>query len=886
MKKVKSNDPASFGANILRMISNMILKFKKDALFIVKNLNKILLSFVISFVLSFTIYLIISHSFIIHLTIKNEFFIYWSGVINNLKFYVILIIILISILFYKKEALFFKRRKVTKAKIPFLYTPFDNILRIIIYTIIFLISFYFDFIKNNYILIGIILFCLILLIVLHWIIIISLRKIELYLKYEINNKINNDSEFPLSDEVLNPKKDKDLLKRENFINQIMELLDSKSSFPLVIGIYGEWGTGKSSILGMLDNKLKLKNNILINFNPWFYKDERNVLIGFYRILIKSLNEQFYIPKLSSLLNQYCQKQIIEFKFNFIKIKYENQNNSLNEIKERISEITFELGEKVIIIIDDVDRLTSKMILLICKLVRLNFDIKNVIFILAFDPEIVITNIDKEFNNNGKEYLEKIVNYPIRIPQIDAYDIKKYIIDKLKVIFNEYPIKDEERIFKEEFIRKYDKILYKLFNTLRDAKRYLNGLYNLIGELHGKVDLIDLSILEIIRIKYYEIYLDIIKYPWFYVNLNWSSNDRIYSPHNDLNLETLKNIILDYFNKKLDVYNEKEIIYEILSEIFPLLLKVKGKQFVILEENNEKDITNDNKYFLRKKKIGHPDSLPYFYVKNTLEIDLSFNFIETLLIYVAKDKYYFENKLYEIRDKNSLYSFLKSLRIHIENLDIKICKIIIKCLIKNNQRLLSHPQDSICFGLIYNIILHIINNEYKREDIKKQMNYFINNSRNIKMIFYVIKIYQDSKQKFRNIIKEYKLDKYKTDILQRMEKDFININEDIFRSIKDDEDLKIIISDWVTKFDEMKRDSVHKNRIEDYLIDRIKEVPRNGIRLLNAFLIPSYNQIDIDSFKKVLNYDKFAQMFLALKTNNTLKDEEEKLINLFLESSTK
>ena len=86
----------------------------------------------------------------------------------------------------------------------------------------------------------------------------------------------------LSDEPICNETD-DILKRSSFVNNLADSIiswDKEKS--LVIGLYGKWGVGKTSILNLTENKLKESNAPIeiIKFNPWRYSESDDLLNPF------------------------------------------------------------------------------------------------------------------------------------------------------------------------------------------------------------------------------------------------------------------------------------------------------------------------------------------------------------------------------------------------------------------------------------------------------------------------------------------------------------------------------------------------------------------------------------------------------------------------------
>jgi predicted KAP-like P-loop ATPase len=118
-----------------------------------------------------------------------------------------------------------------------------------------------------------------------------------------------------------------------------------------------------------------------------------------------------------------------------------QKKSLINQKEAITKKLSELNQKIIVIIDDIDRLNNEQICLIFQLVNSVAGFPNVMYILSFDKEIVARALTKEQNCDGKEYLEKIIQVPFDIPIADKNDINELLFEKLNQITAEYPEKN-------------------------------------------------------------------------------------------------------------------------------------------------------------------------------------------------------------------------------------------------------------------------------------------------------------------------------------------------------------------------------------------------------------------------------------------------------------
>ena len=96
----------------------------------------------------------------------------------------------------------------------------------------------------------------------------------------------------LSDEPICNETD-DILKRSSFVNNLADSIiswDKEKS--LVIGLYGKWGVGKTSILNLTENKLKESNAPIeiIKFNPWGYSESDDLLNPFIKQISTQLSK--------------------------------------------------------------------------------------------------------------------------------------------------------------------------------------------------------------------------------------------------------------------------------------------------------------------------------------------------------------------------------------------------------------------------------------------------------------------------------------------------------------------------------------------------------------------------------------------------------------------
>lgn len=265
--------------------------------------------------------------------------------------------------------------------------------------------------------------------------------------------------------------EEDLLKRESFVEGIykeikqLNLLDS-----FVFGLYGSWGDGKTSVLNLLKHYLKKDAGfIVVNFDPWNFSDETAMLTAFFYALEKSLNRDYIFPNLKKLFAKYHKLITYGLSKSGIQLDFNLKEDTIEEIRERIEAYISSTNKKLVIIIDEIDRLEKEEIQLIFKLVRSNTKFRNSIFILSLDTEKIHGKIDESY-----KYLEKIVQKPLPLPKIDPYFIDRFVIYSVHPIprytISEIKnVKNNTSISTSGYIEKIDSNKITITDSLSDSK---------------------------------------------------------------------------------------------------------------------------------------------------------------------------------------------------------------------------------------------------------------------------------------------------------------------------------------------------------------------------------------------------------------------------------
>ena len=300
---------------------------------------------------------------------------------------------------------------------------------------------------------------------------------------------------------------------KRFANRV---LNNFSKEPLICGIDAPWGIGKSSFLKLcIDtwNNDHSEKVIVYEFNPLQYESRRNLLEIFTDGLINKIQSKTYSPELNILLSKYSTLISNKASLSFLGLKFEPLlfNNSIediiNEIKTELNKFNF----RIIITIDDLDRLPSQEIEDILFTIKKGFSLPNVSFILCYDNQnLLLDNARLKENEKINEFLEKFINLKMSI-FLDSNELSDYVAKDFELLLNNNCLLNPnlrqyiidlsaalDEIFKSQKFHSYQYFL----SDLRKLKRLVNTIILFDSSIEfqdsdfNKKDLINLLLIYI------------------------------------------------------------------------------------------------------------------------------------------------------------------------------------------------------------------------------------------------------------------------------------------------------------------------------------------------------------------------------------------------------
>lgn len=313
----------------------------------------------------------------------------------------------------------------------------------------------------------------------------------------------DEYKFKLKEDIPIQNSEEDEFKRAETAKSLIKLIgNTTTSTSFGIAILGPWGSGKTSFMNLI-SKLSDRKFYEVKFNPWGIDEE--LLI---RNMMREIQGNIEDTAIRNKLNQFIKlleadnsNSIFKF-FSFI-FSSLIEPISIENIKKEIGDKLTK--KKLVIYLDDVDRLSRGELLTLFQFIRNTFNIPNVFFIIGMDNDYVSEQL-KDFN--FFRYSEKIFQLKLELPVINknviANTIRHYFDDlllsqvskenlSLVYSFNYKEIGDDFEIIELNDI-------FKLLQTKRDVNLIYNKFVLLYNTLKEDVSIPILLLLTIIQIK--------------------------------------------------------------------------------------------------------------------------------------------------------------------------------------------------------------------------------------------------------------------------------------------------------------------------------------------------------------------------------------------------
>lgn len=383
----------------------------------------------------------------------------------------------------------------------------------------------------------------------------------------------------------------DLLHRADFSNRIADVINGmplNSGF--VFSIEGAWGTGKTSVLNLIEKRFeeldKKDKPIVCNFNPWMIGNVEDLAQSYLIQLASSIqlnHNSDVAARAARELVSYSTifsalrllpgaepwaslvKSVLDVVGTTTEKVADLKKLNTEKRREAVVNALNALERRIVVFIDDLDRLPPKEVFEMVRLVKAVGDFPSVVYVLCFDPEYVGNALASNQIHQSQGYLDKVIQTRLSLPYIDKEDL-------LAILNKEYDLLPEDAK-REHFSKVNERVswLYQsgiryLLETPRDIKRLFNRIRFVEPGCRREVNIADIIALETIALKAPSVYDHIRKNPAAYIGVQLGQMNSFKKPQEIV--ESLK----DERSAALSVAPQhlQHHIHELLAILFPLV----------------------------------------------------------------------------------------------------------------------------------------------------------------------------------------------------------------------------------------------------------------------------------------------------------------------------
>jgi len=250
---------------------------------------------------------------------------------------------------------------------------------------------------------------------------------------------------------------------------------------------------------------------VLRFNPWNFSGDTKLLEQFFQFLAIEISARDTSPSIKKAADALELLSLATSPFGSIPVvgilpkllgfgaerlkKHIERRGQLDKVKETVSDALAAQPRKIVVVMDDIDRLSKGEIRKVFQLVKACGDFKNVIYVLAFDKAVVANALAGVQGGNGEAYLEKMVNVPFQIPALSAGQLDIL----LRQTIEEFSSRDPKYNWKSKRLNDIVSVVASLFDTIRQVDRFANVLRVSEPFLRREVDYADLIALSAVQL---------------------------------------------------------------------------------------------------------------------------------------------------------------------------------------------------------------------------------------------------------------------------------------------------------------------------------------------------------------------------------------------------
>ena len=336
-----------------------------------------------------------------------------------------------------------------------------------------------------------------------------------------------------------------------------------------------------------------------------------------------------------------------------------REQSLSDIRQELSGLLLKRKAPLIVVMDDLDRLTSTQLRMVFQLIKANLEFPNVVFLLLFQRDLVEDKLNDGVQK-GRDYLEKIIQVPFDIPQIETTRLHSLLFNKLDKI-----IEQDESAAKMFDSGRWGNLFHgslnAYFDNLRSVYRFTSTLSFHFILLKGKsafeVNPVDLIAIECLRVFEPDVYREIAR------------SKEIFTKNGSGRYERRENATADLINGILDkaTTDKRELVKEMIQQLFPTI------EWALGGTHYAGDFAST---WLREMRVCHPSNFDKYFQFSIPSGELSNSDLQEMLS-LTDDSAGFSSFILSLKERDVLKNALSQFESFTDEIPLENGRFYIK-----------------------------------------------------------------------------------------------------------------------------------------------------------------------------------------------------------------
>jgi hypothetical protein len=429
------------------------------------------------------------------------------------------------------------------------------------------------------------------------------------LREKARNDLQADPDRPIAES------NEDLLGRGTLVAGIIRAI-IVDHVP-VIALTGSYGDGKTSVLNLVSKELERQQDILlVRFSTWLPMDEKTLVSTLLGSIVERLETRLFVPKI--------KRQFVEFTRMLFAIlpgmpasikdllEKPSQDEQIAELKRSLSRLPL----RVAVLLDDMDRMHRLELDALFKVIRGVPEFPQLSYVCAFQWEALIELLRKDASENGREnarkFLEKFFPDEFPLPHIEDALLETEFERRFYATCDQNGLlveEEERKKFQDDFRTSWELYIKGFITNLRRLKLFVNRINRTAPVVGHEVNLKDLVLLELVRMKDPVVYEEIYRNARYFIFATWRFTTwlQIVSP-DEKEARKKRDAYFEVLFKDLPRPPEG-IVLSLLEELFPSVnAYLRGRDISVGVGQNSEEAE-------RQRRIFHPDFFPRYFIQH-------------------------------------------------------------------------------------------------------------------------------------------------------------------------------------------------------------------------------------------------------------------------------